>query len=73
MAALLLLMGSGAKADVIETFYLSGDLNTFFGAPVAFWGSMNVDFSGDFSSYEAQSLEITCGAVCFHLKPIRDP
>ena len=68
-AALLLVMGSGAKADVIETFSLSGDLNTFIGAPVAFTGSMNLDFSDDFSSYAAQSLEISVQGSVFTLSP----
>ena len=58
-AALLLLMGSGAKADVVETFHLSGDLNTFFGAPVAFTGTINLDFTNDFADDTVTSIQIT--------------
>lgn len=58
-AALLLLMGSGAKADVVETFHLSGDLNTFFGAPVAFTGTISLDFTNDFADDTVKSLQIT--------------
>jgi hypothetical protein len=63
-------MGSGAKADVIETFYLSGNLNTFFGAPTAFTGTISLDFTNDFTSYEAQSLDISVqGGSVFTLSP----
>jgi hypothetical protein len=59
LAPLLLLIGSGAKADVIETFHLSGDLNTFFGAPVAFAGTINLDFTNDFADNTMKSIQIT--------------
>jgi hypothetical protein len=58
-AALLLLMGSGAKADVVETFHLSGNLNTFFGAPVAFTGTINLDFTNNFADDTVESIQIT--------------
>jgi hypothetical protein len=63
-------MGSGAKADVIETFQLFGNLNTFFGAPAAFTGTISLDFTNDFASYEAQSLDISVqGGAVFTLSP----
>ncbi|MGC2786648.1 MAG: hypothetical protein WA397_23000 [Roseiarcus sp.] len=69
-AALLLLMGSGAKAGHLETFDLSGDLNTFFGAPVAFTGTVNLDFTNDFADDTVKSLQITVqGHPVFSLDP----
>lgn len=69
-AAVLLLMASGAKADVIETFSLSGDLNTFFGAPVAFSGTINLDFTNDFAGDTVKSIQITVqGHPVFTLDP----
>lgn len=60
MAAFALIGASNAKAHV-ETFSLSGDLNTFGGPAAfrAFSGSMTVDFSDDFSNYEAKSIKIS--------------
>ena len=69
-AALLLLMGSGAKADHLETFDLSGDLNTFFGTPVAFTGTVNLDFTNDFADDTVKSIQITVqGHPVFTLNP----
>ena len=66
----MLLMGSGAKADHLETFDLSGDLNTFFGAPVAFTGTVNLDFTNDFADDTVKSLQITVqGHPVFSLDP----
>lgn len=58
-AALLLLTASGAKADVVETFHLSGDLNTFFGAPTAFTGTISLDFTSDFAHDTVTSIQVT--------------
>jgi hypothetical protein len=62
VAALLLLMGSGAKAEVVEeTFYLSGSFNSFsfFGPPTAFTGTIDLDFSNNFADQTVKSIEIT--------------
>jgi hypothetical protein len=69
-AALLLLTGAVAKADVIETFDLSGRLNTIFGSPVPFTGAVNVDFTNDFAHNAVQSIEITIqGRPVFRQSP----
>ena len=73
-AALLLLTGSGAKADVVETFHLSGDLNTFFGAPTAFTGTISLDFTNDFADDTVTSIQVTVqGHPVFKQNPIRGP
>jgi hypothetical protein len=61
IAAFALIATSGAKADVVETFNLSGKLNTFpfLGAPVPFTGTFELDFSDDFSGYQYGPLSIT--------------
>jgi hypothetical protein len=60
MAALLLLMGSAARADVMETFNLSGSLNSLpFGSPVSFSGTIDVDFTDNFTGFTMKSLNIT--------------
>ena len=58
-AGLLVLMGSGASADVIETFDLAGSLNTVFGSLVPFTGTINLDFTNDFTSDTVKSIQIT--------------
>jgi hypothetical protein len=58
-AVLALIAASGARADVVEKFNLSGNLNSIFGSPTAFTGTMDVDFSSDFGSYAVQSVEIS--------------
>ena len=58
-AALLLIVRSGASASVVETFDLSGSLNTVFGSLVPFAGKINVDFSDDFADETVTSLQIT--------------
>jgi hypothetical protein len=59
VASVALIAASGAKADVVETFNLSGSLTSFFGAEVAFYGTIDLDFSSDFSSETATSVNIT--------------
>jgi len=49
LAALALIAAPAAKADVVETFYLSGNFGSFFGPPVPFTGAINLDFSNDFA------------------------
>jgi hypothetical protein len=51
-AALLLLMGSGAEADVVKTFDLSGSFQI---PALTFTGTMNFDFTND----TAESADIT--------------
>ena len=60
-AALALIATPGAKANVIETFHLSGHVGTTFGSKLAFAGTMELDFSDDFTSYTPESLEIRVG------------
>jgi hypothetical protein len=60
-AALALIATPGAKANVIETFHLSGHVGTTFGSKLAFTGTMELDFSDDFTSYTPESLEIRVG------------
>lgn len=55
--ALLLLLGSGAKADVIETFKLSGSFK--IPSPVTFSGTVVLDFTNDFASDTFKSIAIT--------------
>jgi hypothetical protein len=56
---LALIAASGAKAGVVESFNLSGSLNSFLGAPSAFNGTIVLDFAKDFSSETLASLSIT--------------
>jgi hypothetical protein len=57
-ATLALMAVSGAKADVVETFNLSGYLNTFLGPLVPFTGTFDLDFSNVFVLQGVQSLQI---------------
>jgi hypothetical protein len=58
VVALALIPASGAKADVVETFNFSGHLtNLFGGPPAAFSGTLDLDFSNDFTSYTFDSLD----------------
>ena len=62
IAAFALIAASGAKAHVnVETFNLSGKLNTFpfLGPLVPFNGTFELDFSDDFSGYQYGPLSIT--------------
>jgi MYXO-CTERM domain-containing protein len=53
VAALALIAAPGAKADVRETFNLSGNFFTLFGSLVPFSGTIDLDFTNDFTSYTA--------------------
>jgi hypothetical protein len=59
LAALAVFAAPVAKADVIETFALSGSFNGVFGSPVAFAGTMDLDFSNDFTVEKGESISIT--------------
>jgi len=61
MAASALTASSAAKAAVVETFNLSGKLNTAFpfGSLVPFTGTFELDFNDDFSGYQFGPLMIT--------------
>ncbi len=58
LTTLALIASPAAKADVAETFNLSGYLGTFFGSPVAYTGQIDLDFSDSFSSYTVPSVSI---------------
>ena len=60
-ATLVLIAASATKAGVVETFTLSGNLNTFpgLGPLVPFAGTIDLDFSNDFSSVEGESMDIS--------------
>jgi hypothetical protein len=58
VAALALIAAPGAKADVVETFNLSGNFSSFFGPLVPFNGTVNLDFSNDFAVETLTSIEI---------------
>jgi hypothetical protein len=61
-AAFALIAASGANADVVETFNLSGNLNTAFSSfspLVPFTGTIAADFSDAFAFEGVQSLQIT--------------
>ena len=71
LAALALIAAPAAKADVVETFYLSGNFGSFFGPPVPFTGTINLDFSDNFAKETLKSMTITVqGRPVFNLKPI---
>ena len=53
VAALALIAAPGAKADIVETFNLSGNFFSFFGPLVPFTGTVNLDFTDNFASYTA--------------------
>ena len=59
IATFALIAASGAKANVVETFNLSGKLNTFVGPLVSFTGTFELEFSNDFSGYQYGPLSIT--------------
>ena len=53
VAALALIAAPGAKADVLETFNLSGSFGNFVGPLASFSGTVNLDFTDNFASYTA--------------------
>ena len=59
VAALALIAASGAKADVVETFHLSGNFGSFVGPLVPFTGTVNLDFSNNFANETLKSIKIS--------------
>ena len=52
--------GPGRESGgVVETFNLSGKLNTFLGPLVSFNGTFELEFGNDFSGYQYGPLSIT--------------
>jgi hypothetical protein len=58
VAALALIVAPVAKADVVETFNLSGYFSSFFGPLVPFTGTVDLDFSNDFAVETLESITI---------------
>jgi hypothetical protein len=65
LTALALIAASGAKADVVETFNLSGSFNSFLGPLVPFTGTVDLDFSNDFAVETLQSI-----TICVQGRPV---
>jgi hypothetical protein len=65
VAALALIAASSAKADVVETFNLSGSFNSFLGPLVPFTGTVDLDFSNDFAVETLQSI-----TICVQGRPV---
>lgn len=73
-AALLLLVGSAAKADVAATFHISGNLNTELallrlGPLVPFTGTIQLDINDDFVHDTVKSFQITVEGHVFRQSP----
>jgi hypothetical protein len=61
LAVFALIAAPGAKAGVPEQFTLIGNLNTLYGVPslyIPFTGTMDLDFSSNFDSYQYGTLYI---------------
>ena len=68
VAMLALISASGAKADNVEIFDLSGTLYSFSGSSASFFGAIDLDFSDNFDSETLTSLAITVpGRLLFDL------
>ena len=59
VAALALFAAPGAKADVVETFHLTGSFGNISGPLVSFTGTVNLDFSNDFAEEITNSITIS--------------
>jgi hypothetical protein len=59
VVALALIAASGAKADIVETFQLSGSFGTLVGPLVPFTGTVNLDFSNNFAEETTKSIKIS--------------
>jgi hypothetical protein len=57
VAVLALIAASDAKADVLETFYLSGSFT--IPSPVTFTGTINLDYTDDFAQETVTTIAIT--------------
>jgi hypothetical protein len=71
LTALALIAAPAAKADVVETFNLIGNFNSFpFPSPVAFLGTIDVDFSDNFATETVNSISINVdGRPVFNQSP----
>ena len=59
VAALALFAAPGAKADVVETFHLTGSFGNISGPLVSFTGTVKLDFSNDFAEEITNSIKIS--------------
>jgi hypothetical protein len=59
VTALTLFAAPGAKADVLETFQLSGSFGNISGPMVSFTGTVNLDFSNNFAVETMKSIKIS--------------
>ena len=59
LAALALIAAPGAKADVIETFSVTGNFGTILGPLAPFTGAVTLDFSNDFAVETLTSINIS--------------
>jgi hypothetical protein len=59
VAALALIAAPGAKADIVETFHLSGNFGNFVGPLASFAGTVNLDFSNNFAKEITTSITIS--------------
>jgi MYXO-CTERM domain-containing protein len=59
VAALALIAASGAKADIVETFHLSGSFGNISGPLASFTGTVNLDFSNNFAEETTKSIKIS--------------
>ena len=59
VGVLALIAAPGAKADIVETFHLSGNFGSFVGPLVPFTGTVNLDFSNNFANETLKSIKIS--------------
>ena len=59
VAALAVFAASGAKADIVETFHLSGSFGNISGPLASFTGTVNLDFSNNFAEETTKSIKIS--------------
>ena len=59
VAALAIFAASGAKADVLEIFKLSGSFGNISGPLTSFSGTVNLEFSNDFATETLTSIKIS--------------
>jgi hypothetical protein len=69
-ATLALIAASAAKADVVETFNLSGYLNTMLGSLVPFTGTFDLNFSDAFVFEGVQSFQICVQGRPAFMQPV---
>jgi MYXO-CTERM domain-containing protein len=59
VAALALIAAPSAKADIVETFHLSGSFGNIVGPLASFAGTVNLDFSNNFAKEITTSITIS--------------